>query len=219
MSEFESDSGLMCVNSDAKVIDENGSPVGFSIFDALKITELERQMAHQGNFTRVIPVRNLFTGATMAIRREVLRVALPLDDQMIHDDWIGSVSWILGRAFTIYSPLIEYRVHGQNSVGLGAGERSTKLSGVAARLADLQHQISRLAPLEKRFRDRGLEDYPRIKHLAALLKHLRFRVSMYSLPRDKRLVGIMRELLSRNYSAHSNGAISAIMDIILRCEN
>lgn len=51
----------------------------------------------------------------MALRRDVLTVALPIPRFVpMHDMWLGAVACVAGRVHYISLPLLQYRRHGRN---------------------------------------------------------------------------------------------------------
>jgi glycosyltransferase involved in cell wall biosynthesis len=59
---------------------------------------------------------NNYFGATMAFRKELLKVALPFPKNIpMHDQWLGLVSEIYFKNEYIPEPLILYRRHGSNA--------------------------------------------------------------------------------------------------------
>jgi glycosyltransferase involved in cell wall biosynthesis len=60
-------------------------------------------------------MRNRYLGCTMAFRRHLLDLVLPIpDDTPMHDMWIGMVNEIFGKTEFIHEPLVFYRRHGKN---------------------------------------------------------------------------------------------------------
>lgn len=60
--------------------------------------------------------RNNYLGCCMALRRDVLLMALPFPKNIaIHDWWIGLVAELLGAVCFLDQPLILYRRHGGNA--------------------------------------------------------------------------------------------------------
>lgn len=66
-------------------------------------------------------IRLPFKGCCLAFRREVLDDVLPFpNNTVVHDDWIGCVSFLKGKCLFIDKPLIYHRVHSDNvSVNMG----------------------------------------------------------------------------------------------------
>lgn len=103
---FESDPRTLVVVSDAELIDANGVVTAPSF------------MATRGGFRSSVwstLVRNRYLGCAMALRREVLHVALPIPRSVpMHDMWLGAIGSLLGRVHYISIPMMQYRRHGSN---------------------------------------------------------------------------------------------------------
>ncbi len=98
--------GALLALSDASVIDADGR-------------EVERSfMARRGGFRGSLAatlVRNRYLGCTMALRRELLDLALPIPERVpMHDMWIGALATMHGRVAYIDRALMQYRRHGGN---------------------------------------------------------------------------------------------------------
>lgn len=104
---FENDPRLWVVISDAELIDACG-----------QLTE-PSFMATRGGFRGGLGqtlMSNRYLGCAMALRRELLCVALPIPRQVpMHDMWFGALASMLGNVHYISRPLIQYRRHGGNA--------------------------------------------------------------------------------------------------------
>lgn len=103
---FERDPRILVVVSDAELIDGHGVVTASSF------------MATRGGFRSGVwstLVRNRYLGCSMAIRRELLSVALPIPSSVpMHDMWLGALGAALGKVSYIAAPLMQYRRHGSN---------------------------------------------------------------------------------------------------------
>jgi glycosyltransferase involved in cell wall biosynthesis len=103
---FDADASVQVVISDAQLVDGQGHVFAPSF------------MATRGGFHGSIwstLVRNRYLGCAMAIRRDLLRVALPIPKRVpMHDMWVGALGALLGRVDYVDRPLIQYRRHGGN---------------------------------------------------------------------------------------------------------
>jgi glycosyltransferase involved in cell wall biosynthesis len=111
---LSADSAAIGVVTDAQVIDAGG-----------KVTE-ESFMRLRGGFRaglRGALGRNCYLGCSMAVRRRLLDVALPLPQTIpMHDIWFGAVGALLDHWVYVDEPLIQYRRHeGNASPGRPAG--------------------------------------------------------------------------------------------------
>lgn len=103
---FLADAGVMVAISDASLIDGSGRRFADSF------------MATRGGFDGSLAgtlVRSRFLGCAMAVRRDVLGLALPIPARApMHDMWLGVVGGVLGRVVYVDAPLLRYRRHGGN---------------------------------------------------------------------------------------------------------
>lgn len=67
----------------------------------------------------VLFTKNVVTGATMALKRELFLKSIPMpnDALCLHDYWFALVAPLLGNTVLIKDKLIYYRLHGNNVVG------------------------------------------------------------------------------------------------------
>lgn len=107
MSAFTTHPEATVVVSDVEVIDRDGNLVAPSF------------MATRGGFNGSVPGtlwRNRYLGCAMAVRRSLLRVALPFPKGVpMHDMWLGVVGRVMGRVVYIETPTLRYRRHGNNA--------------------------------------------------------------------------------------------------------
>jgi len=138
---FETRPELDLVFTDAHLIDGSGSSLSTTLFDALEISPSDRQEIHAGKSFDLLLRRNLATGATMAFRRSLLKSALPLPPAWIHDEWMAILGAALGTVDSIDDPLIDYRQHGANEIGVQPPTLARKLRTV---LGDRGNRIDKL---------------------------------------------------------------------------
>lgn len=83
--------------------------------------------------TDLLLFRNLITGCTAMFRREVLNAALPfyrlrpLPEMYHHDMWIAMHACVKGKVLGLKEPLVLYRQHGGNLVGVSSLRRNVKV--------------------------------------------------------------------------------------------
>lgn len=104
--EFERDPRVLVVVSDAELIDAQGVVIAPSFMEI------------RGGFNCSLLstlIRNRYLGCAMAIRTELLSVALPIPNSVpMHDMWIGGLGSTFGKVIYIPIPLIQYRRHSNN---------------------------------------------------------------------------------------------------------
>lgn len=96
---------------DAARIDAEGNPLEDSLFE---------RRGWGGGFL-ANAWKNRFTGCCMALRADLLRVALPFPAIPMHDQWLGLVALRHGRVAWLPERLVDYRVHGGNATATGSG--------------------------------------------------------------------------------------------------
>lgn len=125
MKAFE-DPSIYLVHTDQSLIDEKSRVFvsscwaleGRSVLDAT---------------TDLLLFRNLITGCTTMFRREILWTALPfyrlrpLAEMYHHDMWIAMHACVHGQVLGLKEPLVLYRQHGGNLVGVSSLRRKVKM--------------------------------------------------------------------------------------------
>ncbi|MPY67638.1 glycosyltransferase family 2 protein [Deinococcus sp. SDU3-2] len=67
--------------------------------------------------------KNTYIGCCMAVRREVLELALPFPKHItMHDQWLGLVGELCGKSTFLEDRFVVYRRHGGNLTGLTRGK-------------------------------------------------------------------------------------------------
>lgn len=89
-----------------------------------KVVDVDLQVQHSSYFrlidSRPGVLRNLhknsYQGCCMAMRRSVLKVALPFPSRIaMHDWWLGLIAECTGRVTFLAEPFVLYRRHGANA--------------------------------------------------------------------------------------------------------
>ena len=177
---------------------------------------------------------NFVTGATMAFKAKFKEAILPIPTgtPLIHDGWIALVIAVLAELAFIDEPLILYRQHQGQSVGLGNGgsgnsqavkhqSRSEILDEMADRFC---LDFEGLKPgLERIKRSCVKHDWPKgvarleagIAYHHGLVDHYRNRARITSGKRVTRLPATLKELFTWRYHQHSKGLYSAVRDVFL----
>jgi glycosyltransferase involved in cell wall biosynthesis len=106
------------VFSDADLIDGNGRRTGMRLFGQHKFTP-----AKQRKFIRcptaTLLKHDVVTGATLMVRSSVRRYCSPIPATWVHDGWMAWMIALHSRLTLIAEPLIEYRVHTGQQLGVG----------------------------------------------------------------------------------------------------
>lgn len=118
---YLSDSGMYGAFTNARIIDENGRFVGRDLFGLLNIKPYIQKGILQNHMFEILCFRrNLVTGATIVLTKEGKEMVLPLrsSNLIIHDAWIALCLSAHGKLGFLDKPLIDYRTHYGQQMGL-----------------------------------------------------------------------------------------------------
>jgi glycosyltransferase involved in cell wall biosynthesis len=204
------------VFSDADIVDEELTPLGYKLWDRYGFTRTRRRRLVGGHAFQVLLEQNAVTGATLAFRSWLKEWIMPIPDCWMHDAWIAAVTAALSDMGTIEEPLIQYRQHCQNQVG---GRKPPLPEFLRAVVRDnttfYQDYVDQLKLLRQRLT--GCSKLTRLDDLSLLdsrILHFEARARMPA-QRLRRLPLALRELWTLRYFRHSNGSISLGKDLFL----
>ena len=118
LEQFDTRPNLLFLHSDARLVDGSGVPLGRNLLDALEVSPQDGAAVHSGQAFSVFLRRNLATGATSMIRRNLLKYAFPFPEDWVHDEWLAIVACAVAELDYVPQCLIDYRQHGQNQIGV-----------------------------------------------------------------------------------------------------
>lgn len=214
---FRRQSDLLLLHTDARLVDSARRPIGYSLFLSLEVQPAELERLHHGQAFEVYLRRNLVTGATSMIRRSVLRAVLPFPPCWLHDEWLGAVASSIGRVDVLEELLIDYRQHGRNLIGARKlGVMETVAKAFAPRGATHIERARKaeiwLSRLNELIAAGVAIDAGKYEAINRRFTHQKFRAT---LPRGRlaRVVPVLRELRTGNYSRFGRGYRGVIRDI------
>lgn len=211
---FSQDPQLLLLHADARLVDAQGQDLGCGLFESLEVTAAELAAVHAGDALTVLMRRNLVTGATAALRRELLQRALPVEQGWIHDEWLAMAAAASGgRVDCLEWPAIAYRQHGGNQIGAVKRSLKQKLAGAGPRRAYLAGFARRLDSLLRRCKAQGWMD-AKLQHvLECHLAHVQARAN---LPRSlaPRLGVVWQQWRQGNYTRFGSGWRSITVDAL-----
>lgn len=120
------DDAALVAHSDAELVDEVGAPLGARLLDSLDLAPHELAEYEGGEQLRALLRRNLVTGATLLVRRDLALRAGVAPAPWIHDEWLAFVASLTNGIRLSHEPLIAYRQHDANQIGqrkLSFGEK------------------------------------------------------------------------------------------------
>ncbi|MCJ2183128.1 glycosyltransferase family 2 protein [Novosphingobium sp. 1949] len=117
----------LLVFSDLEIVSETLDTISPSYFASTTKSGKARQF-------KDFVLGNHVPGCAMLVNRALLDLALPYPELKIHDHWLIQIATLFGHVDCIDRPLIKYRQHASNTIGLG----SAGLGGLARALAPLK---------------------------------------------------------------------------------
>ncbi len=127
------------VVTDAVIIDADNTVTGDSVFAHF----------HSGPGVLHNFVKNSYLGCCMAVRREVLDLALPVPRTVrTHDGWIGITADMVGKVVFLTTPYVRYRRHDSNVSQM----EPFAFADVARRRVALAAHLARITPAALRRR-------------------------------------------------------------------
>ncbi|PDQ35779.1 MAG: hypothetical protein B5766_04820 [Candidatus Lumbricidophila eiseniae] len=110
--------GIELVAGDARVVDSAGHPVGATLFESLGVNRDVQHRLGTENALDELLKRNLLTGATMLVTRSLIDRAGQMPTSWLHDEWLAIVAATSAGIAVCSEPLIDYRQHGGNQIGV-----------------------------------------------------------------------------------------------------
>jgi glycosyltransferase involved in cell wall biosynthesis len=213
--QFEAREQLLLLFGDARLVNDAGLPLRYSLFDAVGVTRRERDQIRAGAGLAPLLARNIVTGATTMIRRKLLDAALPFPSEWVHDEWLAAIAAATGPIDFLDQQLIDYRQHGANVIGAQKLSFAAKLRRLREpREARNQLLVDRATALVTRLRQLG-SDVPaaELRLAEAKLQHERVR---QGLPRHSvsRVTPVVRELRSGGYRHYGRGLQDVLRDLV-----
>jgi hypothetical protein len=222
------------VFTDAEVVGEDLRPLGYTLWQSLNFVPHKRMMFKGGAAFEMQLTQNFVTGATMAFRSRFRDLVLPLYEEaepryglphwkLIHDGWIALLIAAVAELSPVEEPLIKYRQHSRQQLGINAPEPQEQKSPPdwRERAAEtykkyFARELKLLATIHDRLaaHRHAFDCEATIAELEARMCHLRARADLPA-SRLRRVPAVFTELMSLRYSRYSNGFVSAVRDLVL----
>lgn len=218
LAALEARPGVELVASDARLVDGAGAPLDLRLFETLGIDEQAVARLERTPFDELLR-RNLLTGATMLVRRELVARARPFPSSWVHDEWLAMVAATGGGVAVVPEPLIDYRQHGANQIGvtklridgkLGRlrAPRTARNARLLARAADLAARLPAIVVARDPDAPRAVE-----RAVADKLEHERARSALPA-GRLARLAPVLREWRTGRYVRYGRGPQDVLRDLV-----
>ncbi|SFH54301.1 Glycosyltransferase involved in cell wall bisynthesis [Nitrosospira sp. Nsp14] len=198
------------VFTDADVVDENLQPLGSRLWKYFRFKPKEQAQVEAGDALSVLLRHPVATGATMAFRSSFRDFLLSMPPTW-HDAWIALLIGTTSHLVALPTPLIAYRQHGHNQVGIprpGRNRDKTVEEIYGPRV--LLYERARARLLE--FADRFPTDAERIYLFNEVIKLLRARATL-PIDRWRRLPMALQGLIAYRYHRYAYGWGSFLKDL------
>lgn len=113
------------VFSDAELIDGDGRRVGRTLFGRHRFTPA-KQRSFVSCPTATLLKHDVVTGATLMFRSNTRRYCSPIPTTWVHDGWLAWMLALHSRVTLIAEPLIEYRIHAGQQLGVGTSNAAQR---------------------------------------------------------------------------------------------
>lgn len=219
---LEADSKLGAVFSNGRVVDADGQPLGFDLWESLAFSAAEQTLVAKGRAVDVFLKHVVAAGTTMAFRGSFRELALPFPAlRSCHDAWLAFLAACVSNVEAVDEPLIDYRLHGDNQIGI----RKLRFFGQLEKAKEqvesdaFGYAVAFFEQARERLQSPAAGAFDvapdALTGIEAKVEHARRRASM-SGSLLRRLPDIAREMVGGRYGRYSYGARSIAQDVFLR---
>jgi hypothetical protein len=209
------DPGAAFVFSDGLLIDEHGEVLPGTLFGGHAFDAAERAAFRADGALEVLVKHNVVTGPTLAVRRAALLRLLPFEPGWYHDYYLALGLSVLGRGILLDEPLIYYRCHVRQQ--LGVPTRTWKAAVALARrqsAARSQHDAENFERLRTRLVALGVDpQLPILEILSGKARFLAQRAEMRTRPSRAPLL-MWQVLREGGYRCYALGWKQIVLDLV-----
>lgn len=207
---------------DAELVDDEGRPLDRRLWEAIGFTARQRGEVERGGLLALGLRRRVVTGATMTLRSGLVDLVSPIPEVWPHDAWAALVCSYVSACGVIPEPLIRYRIHAGQQIGVGSLEEGGRSRGSQEgrserhRLAAERYEavVDRIVEAVGRgWSLPGPEAERALSEMKELVRHHRVRAALPE-ARLRRLPMVLREWRSGGYRRLARGPLSALKDLV-----
>lgn len=212
----ESDA-IVAVFSDADEIGDDSELLNHRLWSSFSFGAAEQRAFRAGSALTVLIKHPVVTGAAMAFRREWFELLAPFPDSDIHDRWMSFLLAACGTVALISDPLMRYRRHRNQQVGVGAQTFRERIATARVTGRSLYlSEIARFSELRRRI-DQHRTRMPyadfALAEIRRKISHLEHRIEMR---RDiSRIPTVLREVCNYGYWRYAAGWKSVAKDLFM----
>lgn len=214
---FEKYPQAMFIVSNADIIDENGASLHYTLWSQRKFTEKWQKQFESHKQFDVFMKRNIFTGMTTAIRKELVLFSQESDALLIHDAWYIPIALLHGyEGVLINKCLTGYRQHSQQQYG-ARKKNYIKYSTNSNLLRDdnfksISTQLKILSHLYQYVIKHNISNEP-VRKLRMKINHFENRKHISKLPKIKRIIPVLNDVCTAGYVRFSS-LKNAVVDLL-----
>lgn len=211
--------------SNALLVDATGTSLTSTTYEALRVTEDMRHRIESGGALRQLVHASTVTGATAAIRSDLIDALLPIpkgyvgpSGPLLHDGWLALLAHLTGRIEMDQRCLIKYRQHEAQYTAMSImggltdrpSERRLRTSNQRGQAIAAESGVLQL--LSERVRHRPQHPWlpDRVAEARELESFLRGRDQGLS---TSKLRFTVTNLANGNYRRYARGLVSALSDL------
>ena len=203
---FDDNPDIEMVFSDGRTIDSNGEELDCNLWNSFGFGEKKQLREFHQNPLKFLLGKNIVTGATIAIRRSLINCIIPFPTELVHDTWISYIAAIRGTLGIIELPLIRYRVHSNQTIGIKHGIKDSALLKT-----DKTEEKCRLDKIYQYAKTNKYENESSL--IKGKMDFYMSRDTLKSYGMFKRIAVVAGNW--RNYYAYASGLYSMIKDIFI----
>lgn len=207
---------VLAAFSDATVVDAELAPLGYTMWQRVRLTAGELDRLERGQGFSVLLKHHVVTGATLVFKAALRDSALPIPPDWPHDAWLALIAAAHGQVAPLRQALVSYRQHDRNVVG---GRRKPLRQQIrdalnVDRSQWYQQELSRWRALSTRLAQCPARSDV-CTSLAGKIVHLEARAQLPT-RRWRRVSGILNELCRGHYARYARNWGSIALDLLVK---
>lgn len=214
---FVTDPDIGLVFSDSVIVDANLNDTGLRMSDTFGLGEEVFTRLGTPQALHYLARRNYITGATMAFKACFRPLISPISPHWVHDYWIAFLIATQAKIIPVSEPLILYRQHAKNQIGLKQRkpfyERATKATSIPPEA--YQRTYERMRDMRQHLQEKRISLPSAEAHfLSEKMAHSYVRANLpKSVPARLRMIAA--EVINGRYQRYApNGMMSALRDVL-----
>jgi glycosyltransferase involved in cell wall biosynthesis len=218
---FIKQSKVNMIFTDAEVVDQNFCNLGYLVWQSIDFKPTESTLV--GHDFRLQPTslltNNVVMGATCAFRASLRDLFQPIPKIAVHDAWIASVSAVHASLMAVQEPLLFYRQHHSQQLGLPKPGPAARFMMLFADQKDPRNGLELILARHQELLKRIISGQLGIVvsqvqiDLESRIRHLELRLN-FRRHSWKYFPVAFRELFNGEYRKQSRGFMSFVRDII-----